>query len=110
PGSRRLAPLARPLPGPPPARPARRRRSALRLVASNARPRRSRVQVPRPELRLVPGRAPMLALPRRTAPPPRPRPAATSSRLGQLVFVLTMAAIGLAALATSVGQILNQRM
>jgi hypothetical protein len=109
--SRRPVPLLRPQHGPPPARPSRRRRSALRLVAVNARPRRRRVPLPPPQLRLVRGRAPMLALPRRPAPAaPRARPAETSSRLGQLMFVLTMAAIGLAALATSVGQILSQRM
>ncbi|HEY8515041.1 MAG TPA: hypothetical protein VIS07_05985 [Candidatus Binatia bacterium] len=110
--ARRYQTLVRPLPGSPPARPPRRRSRALRLVVNNAHPIRGLRPKSRPELRLIRGRAPMLAVPRRPPTPvlPRKRPAETSSRLGQLVFVLTMAAIGLAALATSVGQILQQRM
>jgi hypothetical protein len=80
-------------------------------VAVNARPRRSRTVTAPPELRLIPGRAPrLLAPPRRrsaeAATPPRPR----SARSGQLIFVLAMAGIGLAALATSLGQILARGM
>jgi hypothetical protein len=62
----------------------------------------------KPALRLIRGRSPRL-LPSR--PPPRPRTVAPPrARVGQLVFVLAMAAVGLVALATSVGQILARVM
>lgn len=108
PATRRgLAPLRRPAE---PAKP-RRRAPHLRLVVVNARPLRSFAAAAPPALRLVRGFAPVgLAKPRAARPPARKRNAPAATRAGQLVFVLTMAAVGLAALATSVGQILSQRM
>jgi len=119
-GARRLdlsGPQARravaPRPGalPPPARPGRPRprRRWLRLVVVNARPRRRRRELDKPVLRLLRGRAPSLARPRRVAPP-RIEPPEPRSRVAQLVFVMALAAIGLVALATSVGQILTRTM
>jgi len=46
----------------------------------------------------------------RLVEPPLPKVRARASRSGQLIFVLAMAGIGLAALATSVGQILARGM
>lgn len=114
PAVRRLAPLVRPQPEHRTTRAPKRRLRRLKLVASNVRPRRSATVTAPPELRLIRGRAPWLLgaarpLPR-GAPQPRPRSRSTASRSGQLVFVLAMAGIGLAALATSLGQILARVM
>jgi hypothetical protein len=78
---------------------------------ANARPRWRR-PTSRPSLRLIRGRALLLALPprRATLPPKRPEPQEPRSRLAQLAFVVAMTAIGLVALATSVGQILARGM
>jgi len=101
--------LVRAQPRTTPVRAPRPRSRRLRLVVVNARPRRRRTASPKPVFQLVRGRAPALALPRRVvpaAPPQRQEP----SRVAQLVFVVAMAAVGLAALATSVGQILARSM
>ena len=95
-----------------PAKPAKRRRARhLRLVVANVRPRWRRPVV-KPTLRLIRGRAPLLAL-----PPRRPAPAQTRavqpeprSRVAQLAFVVAMTAIGLVALATSLGQLFARGM
>jgi len=110
---RAVAPRPRALP--PPARrakPKRPRPRHLRLVAVNLRPRRRRTStvVERPQLRLLRGRAPSLALPRRRAAVPRVKPPEPKSRVAQLAFVMAMAAIGLVALATSVGQLVTSGM
>lgn len=91
--------------------PARRRARHLRLVASNARPRWRRPAAA-PTLRLIHGRALLMALPpRRVALPATPAIAhEPRSRVAQLAFVVAMTAIGLVALATSVGQILARGM
>ena len=94
------------------AKPVKRRRARhLRLVVANVRPRWRRPVAP-PELRLIRGRAPLLALPpRRPAPAqvrsvePEPR-----SRVAPLAFVVAMTAIGLVALATSFGQLFARGM
>lgn len=108
--ARRMAAL--PAPRRAPAKtPARRRARHLRLVANNARPRWRRPAT-QPELRLIRGRAPLLALPPRRVVAPQ-TPAAEHeprSRVAQLAFVVAMTAIGLVALATSVGQILARGM
>ena len=105
---RRVGPLARPRPLPPTTKP-RRRSHRLRLVVVNVRPRRPREHVVKPSLRLIRGSA-LATVPRRR-PPVRPKPASKPrSRVAQLVFVVAMAAVGLAALATSVGQILARAM
>lgn len=95
-----------------PAKPARRRRARhLRLVVANVRPRWRRPVVP-PALRLIRGRAPLLALPPRRPAPPQVRPAESEprSRVAQLAFVVAMTAIGLVALATSLGQLFARGM
>jgi hypothetical protein len=110
---RTVAPRVRALPQPArPAKPKRPRPRHLRLVAVNARPRRRRsgAVVERPQLRLLRGRAPSLALPRRRAAVARVAPPAPKSRVAQLAFVMAMAAIGLVALATSVGQLVTSGM
>ena len=108
--ARRIAVL--PAPRPVPAtKPLRRRPSHLRVVASNARPRWRRPAAP-PSLRLIRGSALLLTLPPRRVAQPPARPAAHEprSRVAQLAFVVAMTAIGLVALATSVGQILARGM
>jgi len=112
PGVRRTAPLARPRPAKQPAQLPRHRSRRLRLVVVNARPRRRRTPLAKPSLRLLHGNAPRLAMPRQVVPRPRTRPnnGEARSRVAQLVFVVAMAAVGLAALATSVGQILARGM
>jgi hypothetical protein len=95
-----------------PAKPAKRRRARhLRLVVANVRPRWRR-PVTKPELRLILGRAPRLALPPRRPAPPQVRPvqAEPRSRVAQLAFVVAMTAIGLVALATSFGQLFARGM
>lgn len=110
-GARRGAALPAPRRHVPVKPPARRKARHLRLVVTNARPRWRR-PTSRPELRLIRGRALLLALPpRRPAlPPRRPEPQEPRSRIAQLAFVVAMTAIGLVALATSVGQILARGM
>jgi hypothetical protein len=97
----------RPLPAPPRAR---QRPAWLRLVWVNRSPRRTRAVAVKPALRLIRGHAPRIV----SRPPlRRPRPALrqrSRSRAGQLAFVAAMAAVGLIALATSVGQILARAM
>lgn len=106
---------ARPSTSAPAATPVKQRRRPrhLRLVAFNARPRWRR-PLPPPVLRLVRGRAPSLALPRArriAAATARPtRPAVRQSRAAQLLFVAAMAAVGLVALATSIGQVVTSGM
>jgi hypothetical protein len=103
------APRPRALPAP--ARPARVRTRRLRLVVVNARPRRRRQNGAQPVLHLLRGRAPALASPRRAAtPPPRVATREPKSRVAQLAFVMAMAAVGLVALATSLGQVLTRGM
>ena len=91
--------------------PLRRRAQHLRLVANNARPRWRRPASP-PALRLIRGRAPLLAIPPRRAVTTQTPSTAQEprSRVAQLAFVVAMTAIGLVALATSVGQILARGM
>lgn len=112
PTARRLAPLVRPQPERRTTRAPQRRVRRLKLVASNARPRRSTTVTSPPELRLIRGRAPWLLAAPRPLPraAPRRRSRAHATRSGQLLFVLAMAGIGLAALATSLGQILARAM
>ena len=95
----------------PPAPPRRRRVAHLRLVSVNARPRWRR-PAPSPALQLIRGRGVLLALPPRRATPPRARNVEREprSRMAELAFVVAMTAIGLIALATSVGQILARGM
>ena len=95
----------------PATKPLRRRPRHLRLVASNARPRWRRPAAP-PSLRLIRGSALLLTLPPRrvTQMPVRPADQEPRSRVAQLAFVVAMTAIGLVALATSVGQILARGM
>ena len=110
--ARRMAALPAPRRGAPVQPPARRRRSRhLRLVSVNARPRWRRPAAP-PALHLIRGRGVLLALPprRATAVPLRPTEQEPRSRIAQLAFVVAMTAIGLVALATSVGQILARGM
>jgi hypothetical protein len=104
---RRVGPLARPLPVP---AKKRRRPHRLRLVVVNLRPRRRRDVRPKPSLRLVRGGALSVVPQPRPRPRPLRAPSPRPSRVGQLVFVVAMAAVGLAALATSVGQILARAM
>jgi hypothetical protein len=91
--------------------PKRRRARHLRLVAANLRPRWRRPVTP-PTLRLIRGRAPLLALPPRRPSPQQARPAHPEprSRVAQLAFVVAMTAIGLVALATSLGQLFARSM
>lgn len=104
PAPRRHAPTPAPKTKP------RRRARHLRLVVANVRPRWRRASA-KPTLRLIRGRAPRLALPpRRAAVPVNVKREEPRSRAAQLVFVVAMAAIGLVALATSVGQILARGM
>ena len=89
-----LAPVRRVLP--PPARP--------RLVWSNKAPRQATRTAPAPTLRLVPRRARSAAR-RRPVELDRWARRHTTPRRGQLFVVLTLAAAGLCALATSLSQL-----
>ena len=108
--ARRMAALPAPRSVPAKA-PVRRRAKHLRLVANNARPRWRRPTTP-PALRLIRGRALLLAIPPRRVVTTQTPAAAQEprSRVAQLAFVVAMTAIGLVALATSVGQILARGM
>jgi hypothetical protein len=105
--------LGRPLPAPrvalpKPGRvhrlPTPKRATTLHLVAFNREIPAPREDAPKPKLRLVEPRAVAPAL---EQPSPRRRPsrAAARRRASELLLVVSIGAVGLAALATSIGQL-----